>query len=671
MSDTPPTFDLKFLPDWLKEGTADNRYADFEGEREGRDTRGSFRGDRGDRGASPRGDRRGPPPGRPGDRPAPRGDRPGGPPRRDGGGAPRPSRPGDRGPAPSGDRRDGPPRQGDRRGPDDRQDRGREEYFRPEPLPHPVRVEFLPEPHAANGIGRQIKQNTRAYPLFATGRLFLESPERHRVRFTSLDNTVPLFQIGEGPVAFDRTLLERNAFRNSRADYYKEEVVQSEPLKGNFANVARARLTGALLGPTNYHGYQPALRKLYEERYARRMSFAEFSSREIEVVTDEATVAAWKEQARTTTTYVTTQEAEPVTFPTEAAAEQHFRAHYLPQLLKTGSTLECSGNASRVMPERPLGDAVRVGWEKERGFPAQLVNYLRPYLMEAGLHFFKHRKRVLFISAARPVRHQAGQVFSAGVSGILSFVETHPRCSRRDLAVQMLGGNPDDPEQAEAKSSLARDLHYLLHAGHVVEFSDATLDLPLAAGPPAAQQPANKYPKYPGSGQAPAAEQQSLVEETITEETPEGISGGEAPSQTEQPGPVGDLSGAVERSIESAPVVLDSLADAAQSEPLRNTEFTIALGGSDFGIATTTIAAPEGVSFEEAAAPENVVSPAPEAAYAAEAFASPGDLSGEPLSSSTGILDLERDCLPTGEAPLITEVAKAEPPIDRPEDRAS
>ena len=32
MSDLPQEFDLKFLPDWLKEGPVENRYADYEGE---------------------------------------------------------------------------------------------------------------------------------------------------------------------------------------------------------------------------------------------------------------------------------------------------------------------------------------------------------------------------------------------------------------------------------------------------------------------------------------------------------------------------------------------------------------------------------------------------------------------------------------------------------------
>jgi hypothetical protein len=343
-----------------------------------------------------------------------------------------------------------------------------------------LKIDFLPEPNAGAGIARQIKASGRAYPVFGTSKLFLERPERHRVRVTSGDPAVPLFQVGDGPISFDRAVVERNAFFGAKAEFYNEETVQGEPIKGNFSNVARVRATGALLGPTNYHGYQPALRKLYEERYSRRMPFPEFQQREIEIVSDEQAVADWKEQARTSTTYTTTKEAEPITFKTAFDAEQHFRKQYLPQIVKSGQALECHGQASRSGVDRFVASAVRGEWEKESHFPQQIVNGLRPYFMEAGLHFFKHRKRVLYVSSTKPVRHPAGQVFSDGITAILKTLETTPRLKRPDLATKILGDQHDAPEAAARKEQLASDLHYLIHAGHVIEFSNGMLELPLA-----------------------------------------------------------------------------------------------------------------------------------------------------------------------------------------------
>src|SRR5436190_16643140 len=146
MSDLPQEFDLKFLPDWLKESPGTNRYADYKGEGEDRPRR--DRDDRGPRG--PRPERRGPPPPRrDGDRRGP-GSRPGGP------GGDR-----GRGPRPGGDRPQGGRRDDRRR--DDRHHDDRPPREAPKPAPAALKVEIIPEPIAAAGIAKQIKASGRAF----------------------------------------------------------------------------------------------------------------------------------------------------------------------------------------------------------------------------------------------------------------------------------------------------------------------------------------------------------------------------------------------------------------------------------------------------------------------------------------------------------------------------
>jgi hypothetical protein len=108
------------------------------------------------------------------------------------------------------------------------------------------------------------------------------------------------------------------------------------------------------------------------------------------------------------------------------------------------------------------------------------VNHVRAHLLEAGLHFFKHRKRILFVSPIRPQRHQSGHVFSEGIAAILGIIEATPRITRPQLASKVLGDDATQPDVAAKKAALAADLHYLIHAGHVIEFHDGTLDLPLS-----------------------------------------------------------------------------------------------------------------------------------------------------------------------------------------------
>jgi hypothetical protein len=131
-----------------------------------------------------------------------------------------------------------------------------------------------------------------------------------------------------------------------------------------------------------------------------------------------------------------------------------------------------------------MNSAIRLGAERERGFPVGIVNAMRPILTEAGLHFFKHRKRVVYVSTVRPLHHPVGQPAKENVLAILNAIEAMPRCTRHDLGQKLLGDHFEAPEKEKEKTALASDLHYLLLAGHVIEFADGRLDLPL---PPKSQ----------------------------------------------------------------------------------------------------------------------------------------------------------------------------------------
>ena len=360
-----------------------------------------------------------------------------------------------------------------------------------------MKVEFLPEPAAAAGIAKQIKSSARACGVFHVAKMFLDRSERYRVRVTALDPAGVIYQMGDGPVSFERAAVERGAFRANLDQFYVVEVIQGEPPKGNYTSVARERLSGALLGPPNHHGYQVALRKLYEERYSRRMSFPDFQ-RNIDIVSDPAAVEQWKQQSSSVTTFKTrvAEGEQPLVFKSEAETEQHFRATHLPRLLKSGHSLEVSGTVAGSMLDRGICFSVRDAVEHERRVPVQMVNALRPYFAEAGLHLFKWKRKILFASAIRPQRHPAEQVFSEGISAILTTVGEHPGIKRPQLATRLLGAAlpADAPEAAvqEAtakKEALASDLHYLIQIGYVVEFQSGNLELP----PPRRESPHEEH----------------------------------------------------------------------------------------------------------------------------------------------------------------------------------
>src|SRR5438874_4325896 len=433
--------DLKFLPAWVKEDWSAARHAGFEGEEE--QTHWSREGTR--------------------RRPRPRRDRQG----------------------EEKNRRDRGERE-DRKALD-RRDRKRSRDFpaRREPPTQPVLpqldVHFLPQTTALENVAAQIKSGTAAYSVYALARLFLQKPERYHVRVKTKDAS-PLFRLGESnAISTNRFALENSAFRLLREKFYTTKVTLNDPIKGDFNSVVRERTTGTLLGSTNHHGYQPQLRRLYEQRFSRRLSFTDFQ-RQIEIVSDPALVEQWKEEARKVIAFTTQQEEPPQTFNAETEAERHFREKYLLSLISESAEAEIDGVTSRKLQDRGIARLIENAWSAEVRSPSNMMQELAGRFRGAGLQIFRHRKGMLFVS---PIRLKAidETAVSDSVRQILETLRASPRINRKELAEKLIGLDTEVAEAVKTKLALASDLHWMIREGHVIEFNDGLLDLPRAKPP--------------------------------------------------------------------------------------------------------------------------------------------------------------------------------------------
>jgi hypothetical protein len=440
--------DLKFLPAWVKEAPATNHYDHYTAEEASTELRSRDRVGRHKDRSFPSRERRGHTQ-RPGSKP----DRP---------------------------HRGRIPKTGETRGRDSDHAKNRRSSDRVAPAaskPFEGTIRFLPRQNVFENVVTQIQSGSVAYSLFVLARLFLEKPGRYEVRLTAKAEA-PFFQLGEdGAVSVDREFLERNAFRFAQRDFYQINVVESDPIKGSFSNVARCRLSGTLLGPTNHHAYQPQLRSLYEQRFSRRLSFADYQ-RQIEIVSDPAVVERWKEEARKVTTYTTLLEQTPLTFSSAAEAERHFRSHYFPTLVRSVQDVTVGGTPSRGLPDRVLNRAIEEAWVRETRSPSNVLQELASRFRQSSLHIFRHRRGMLFVS---PIRVRAFVYEQAGVSplinAILEAVSATAGINRKQL-FETLTGNGASEAVEPRRLALASDLRWLINEGYLIEFNDGSLDLP-------------------------------------------------------------------------------------------------------------------------------------------------------------------------------------------------
>jgi hypothetical protein len=459
---------------------------------------------------------------------------------------------------------------------DDRRDDRREPAPALAPLPE-IGVTFLADEKGVEQIARQIKVTGRAYPLFQIAELVLQKPERYSVQLATkkkADSTVAqaLFvcALDDSPWLSEDEAVA-HVLKSHFATFYQAERIATEAPKGVYTFVAQCGLSGAILGPPNYHDYQNQLRKLHTEKFSR-MPFDMFKSR-VKIVKDEAVVKKWIEEQSFKTEYNCLNVAEPLKLSSLEEVEKHFRATHKDSIIKSVETFTVAGVPSRSLRSSGLQRLVRGEWEHQKHFPLQLATKLSQQFASHGLQFFKVNKTVTHVSVARPQFLDLETTpVSENIKRIVEFINKTPKGSRKKL-VEALAPTPKPPTVIEVKPEEAKvpavaaeptteqtaiisDLHWLIHQGHVLEFADGRLETAKKPAPKPVKQekkPAEaKVEKVESteniavttsetvSAEAPVAEQiqpavEAISETPVARETP---AVAEAPNQIASEPPV-------------------------------------------------------------------------------------------------------------------------------------
>jgi hypothetical protein len=144
---------------------------------------------------------------------------------------------------------------------------------------------------------------------------------------------------------------------------------------------------------------------------------------------------------------------------------------------------------------------------------------------ENGLHIFRHRRGMLFVTSVYPRALPQDQEMSKQVRAILETIAAQPRIGRKELADKLiidLAG--EDAEKA--KLALASDLKWLIDGGRVIEFNDGSLDLPRVKTP----KPKEKEESSVAAGVSPANESKDVAPEMSAAEKEARVEAGAPPS---------------------------------------------------------------------------------------------------------------------------------------------
>ena len=382
------------------------------------------------------------------------------------------------------------PQRGDRRGPRfaPRTETERRPYA-PPPMVAPVNVTFIPERERLAALVHDLHVARRAWPLADVAYRFLANPDAHLIKIELRRNAerdrtetaagtdkrdVHLFHCVECHSLFlDPVAAETHAVTRHLDKMFQVEELTAEPPAGNFTCVARCRLSGELLGPPNHHGYQEKMLALYRERYAH-MSVDDYRNT-IETVRDPAMIEKWKEESRKQVVYKQKGVENPPALK-RGEAEALFREKMLAGMLQRGHRFIVPARGSQGWEDEALRRAIGEVWQRENRFPASLMFALRPAFRHMHLFLFKAGGGITFVTPIHP-HALAPEHAVAPIREVLEFLHAQPGCTRQQLHEGLRpGAAPESPEVAAVLSPL----RWLIDRGHVIEFFNGTLAVPMS-----------------------------------------------------------------------------------------------------------------------------------------------------------------------------------------------
>jgi len=346
----------------------------------------------------------------------------------------------------------------------------------PEVLPR-MAVSFIPERSGLKPLVKQLSSTRRAYSLFEIATTFLSKPEFYAVAVEAAGNdgqtALPFYQCLQCKAVFtDKAMALNHGLHRHMDLFYDQEEKDCEPPQGKFLCVARCTLSGQLLGPPNYHGFNDRLLELHRTRFAD-LPIDQYRKKIINE-TDPACIEQWKKEVSRKTVYRTKLLNEPVVFERSSLLERHFAENYAPTLVREGYRFVVPATISHDMDDRQIRQLIQDAWKKEMRFPINMASAIQKRFHRLGLHIFK-TARITFVSAVRPRSIDSAQATNT-IRNILEWIRINGGKTRQDLVASLVP--PGTAPESAAVTEIVNALVWLIDRGHVIEFMNGTLAVP-------------------------------------------------------------------------------------------------------------------------------------------------------------------------------------------------
>ncbi len=354
-------------------------------------------------------------------------------------------------------------------------------------LPEPatgLRVEVRPCNPILALFATEIQRQKRALSLLDLSRVVVAKKERYDLVFMKQEGGPMLIHSLREDGACWLTEAEALAYIHRApwlSEFYSTEQVQVEPPKGTFTAIAVCSLGGEVIGPVNWHGYQPTITQLYKEKYSS-MPMSAFRAA-INVNKDETAVQQWLQDASTRTVWHPTREEDRQKVLSDMKeVEQDFRDHHYSQVYEVVEKVFINGATppSRLSPGLAAHLSILSG--KHRRNPQILIPNLCHGLARHHMPIYKwHGHHYTGPNRIRAV--PAETVLADRMAAILKWSQENSG-KKADAMFAELSGVPAGTDEAskqaaaDAYAPYTADMIWLMEQGFILVTNDNSVWFP-------------------------------------------------------------------------------------------------------------------------------------------------------------------------------------------------
>ncbi|MFC1498615.1 hypothetical protein ACFLS1_09135 [Verrucomicrobiota bacterium] len=341
----------------------------------------------------------------------------------------------------------------------------------------PVDIRFIPQSKYISDVVRRIQAGGRAHPIMEIASLFMANPASCNARIEIRKNTpgLHIFQCKTcRMITLDKDSLYRHLWKMHLDDFMVKEEQKREIPSGSFSCVAKCGMSGTLLGAPNHHSYAEKINEVHQTFFPN-ISLKDYKSK-IVTIHSEETVEQWKQEYSLQTSYRPKgkKDSDPMSW---VKAKAYFLQNIADSQIQKTRHASLSVPLTRSIEDRGLLLAIENAWLKEHRFPLSVMMALRGAFLSNRLSLFKtgKEKSITFVTPITPTPINLEYVVDS-IKEVMLYLQSHPGSSRDAITK---GLRPDAEPDSEEVKEIISPLNWLIDKGHIIEFFNGTLSVPL------------------------------------------------------------------------------------------------------------------------------------------------------------------------------------------------